>query len=335
MSTERTRLHIHDPKDGGNFNVTAAMWQDACARSPAAAQVVDCTFGTDEAAFFAALEHADAVMTWTGEAYRLIVQKKPRFGPRLSLIQMTSAGLDRLAPFDWVPAGVHLCNNSGVHGEKAGQWGIMAVLMLANAMPFFATQQRQGTWTKRFTHTLRGRTLVVVGPGDLGSDTARHARHLGMHVIGVRARPLPHPHCDRVVTVDQLDAVLPEADCVVLAMPLTPQSRGMFDRRRLSLMKPGAGLVNMARGSVIDQEALADLLESGHLGGAIIDVTVPEPLPQGHRLWNVPNLTIVPHVSSDDPDTYTPKTLDILLANIAAMRRGERPPTAIDPARWY
>jgi phosphoglycerate dehydrogenase-like enzyme len=129
--------------------------------------------------------------------------------------------------------------------------------------------------------------------------------------------------------------VLPEADVVVLAMPLTPQSEGMFDRRRLSLMKPGAGLVNMARGSVIDQDALADLLEAGKLGGAVIDVTVPEPLPPGHRLWTVPNLTIVPHVSSDDPDTYTPKTLDILLANLAALERGESPPTAIDPARWY
>jgi phosphoglycerate dehydrogenase-like enzyme len=311
------------------------MWQQACARNPDAASLVQATMGTDDALFAQALHAADAVMTWTGQAHRLIVQPKAQLGPQLKLIQLTSAGLDRLAPFDWVPAGVHLCNNSGVHGEKAGQWGIMAVLMLANAMPFFATEQRHARWTKRFSHTVAGRTLMVVGPGDLGSDTARHARHLGMRVIGVRARPLPHPHCDQVVTVDALDSVLPQADCVVLAMPLTPQSEGMFDRARLSRMKPGAGLVNMARGSVIDQEALADLLESGHLGGAVIDVTVPEPLPPDHRLWQVPNLVIVPHVSSDDPDTYTPKTLDILLRNIAAWRRGERPPTAIDTARWY
>jgi len=137
------------------------------------------------------------------------------------------------------------------------------------------------------------------------------------------------------VTVDELDRVLPEADAVVLAMPLTPQSEGMFDRRLLSLMKQGSGLVNMARGAVIDQDALADLLESGHLGGAVIDVTMPEPLPPGHRLWRVPNLTIVPHVSSDDPDTYTPKTLDILLENVAALRQGRTPATAIDTARWY
>jgi phosphoglycerate dehydrogenase-like enzyme len=334
--TQTLRVHIHDPKVAEpGFKVTPEMWQAACARAPAHADGIAATLGDDDAAFCRALLECDAVMTWTGEAKRLIADANPTVGPQLRLIQMTSAGLDRLAPFAWLPSGVHLCNNSGVHGEKAGQWGIMAVLMLANAMPFFATQQRAGQWTKRFTHSVRGRTLVVVGIGDMGSDTAMHARHHGMRVIGVRARPLPHPHCDQVVLLEQLDTVLSEADMVVLAMPLTPQSRGMFDRRRLSLMQQGAGLVNMARGSVIDQDALADLLESGHLGGAVIDVTVPEPLPDGHRLWSVPNLAIVPHVSSDDPDTYTPKTLDIFLANLAALRRGEPPPTAIDPARWY
>jgi phosphoglycerate dehydrogenase-like enzyme len=330
------RVHIHDPKTiEAGFAVTRAMWQAACARAPSNAAGITATIDTDDAAFARALVECDAVMTSTGEAKRLIADANPAIGAQLRIIQMTSAGLDRLAPYAWLPQGVHLCNNSGVHGEKAGQWGIMAVLMLANAMPFFASQQRQGTWTKRFTHSVRGRTLVVVGIGDMGSDTAMHAKHFGMHVIGVRARPLPHPHCDQVVLLDQLDTVLPQADAVVLAMPLTPQSRGMFDRRRMQLMKPGAGLVNMARGSIIDQDALAELLESGHLGGAVIDVTTPEPLPDGHALWAAPNLTIVPHVSSDDPDTYTPKTLDIFLTNLAALRRGEAPPTAIDPARWY
>jgi phosphoglycerate dehydrogenase-like enzyme len=334
--SQTLRVHIHDPKTiEPGFAVTRAMWEAACARAPANAQGIAATIDTDDDAFARALVECDAMMTSTGEAKRLIADANPTIGAQLKVIQMTSAGLDRLAPFGWLPAGVQLCNNSGVHGEKAGQWGIMAVLMLANAMPYFATQQRHGTWSKRFTHGVRARTLVVVGIGDMGSDTAMHARHFGMRVIGVRARPLPHPHCDQVVLLDQLDTVLPEADVVVLAMPLTPQSRGMFDRRRLALMKPGAGLVNMARGAVIDQDALADLLESGHLGGAVIDVTVPEPLPEGHRLWGVPNLSIVPHVSSDDPDTYTPRTIDIFLANLAALRRGEALPTAIDPARWY
>lgn len=335
MNTTALKLHIHDPEDGGEFNVTPAMWQAAIARNPEAAAGIECSMGTDPVAFTQALLSADAVMTWTGQARKLIIDAKAELGRQLKLIQLTSAGLDRLAPFDWLPAGVHLCNNSGVHREKAGQWGIMAVLMLANAMPFFATRQRECDWAKRFCHTVAGRTLVVVGPGDLGSDTARHGRHFGMHVIGVRARDLPHPHCDRVVTFHQLDSVLPEADYVVLSMPLTPATKGLFDRRRLGLMKRGAGLVNMARGAAIDQDAMADLLESGHLSGAVIDVAIPEPLPPDHRLWRVPNLTIVPHVSSDDPDTYTPRTLDILLDNLATLRRGQRPPTAIDTARWY
>lgn len=334
MSQPDIRLHIHDPKTIGEFACTPEVWEAAKARNPKIAARIDATIGDDDALFQQRLKVCDAVMTSTGEGRRLLADA-PALPPNLRIIQFTSAGLNRLAPFDWVPQGVFVCNNSGTHGEKAGQWGLMAVLMLANAMPYFQTEQRAGRWAKRFTHVVGGRTLVSVGTGDMASDTLKHARYLGMKVIGVRARALPHDHCDQVVTVDQLDAVLPKADCVLLAMPLTPDTDGLFSRKRIGLMKQGAGLVNIARGEVIDQDALADALESGHLGGAVIDVTTPEPLPAGHRLWTVPNLTIVPHVSSDDPETYTPRTLDILLNNLAAWKQGQVPPTAIDPLRWY
>jgi phosphoglycerate dehydrogenase-like enzyme len=334
MSAPKIRLHIHDPKDVGAFACTPEVWAAAAARNPTVAAQVEVSFGNEDELFHATLPQCDAVMTSTGEGKRLLADAKS-LPPKLKIIQMTSAGLNRLAPFGWVPQGTFLCNNSGTHGAKAGQWGIMAVLMLANAMPYFATEARGEIWGKRFTHVVGGRTLVSVGVGDMATDTLKHAKYFGMKVIGVRARNMPHEHCDQVVTVEQLDAVLPQADCVLLAMPLTPESTGMISRARLALMKKGAGLVNIARGEVIDQEALADALESGHLGGAVIDVTVPEPLPKGHRLWRAPNLTITPHVSSDDPETYTPKTLDILLRNLDAWQKGDRPPTAIDPVRWY
>jgi phosphoglycerate dehydrogenase-like enzyme len=138
-----------------------------------------------------------------------------------------------------------------------------------------------------------------------------------------------------VVGTGALDAVLPEADFVLLSLPLTPATRGMFTRARLNRMKSTAGLVNMARGLVIDQDALCDKLDRGELSGAVLDVFVPEPVPAESRLWTTRNLIMTPHVSSDDLATYIPTTLDIFFRNLSCWRRGEALPNAIDPKLGY
>ncbi len=156
-----------------------------------------------------------------------------------------------------------------------------------------------------------------------------------MTVIGCAARGAPHPACARVVSPADLDTALPGADVLVLAMPLTAATRGMITRGLLSLLPMHAGVVNLARGKVIDQDALCDMLEAGRLSGAVLDVFDPEPIPPGHRLWRTPNLVISPHVSSDDPDTYNPRTLDIFFRNLAAWRAGQPMPNEVDRARGY
>jgi phosphoglycerate dehydrogenase-like enzyme len=176
---------------------------------------------------------------------------------------------------------------------------------------------------------------VIVGLGDLGGTIAARCAALGMRVIGCSARGAPHPACVRVVPQAELDTVLPGADVLVLAMPLTPATRGMITRGLLSLLPLRAGVVNLARGGVIDQDALCDMLEAGRLSGAVLDVFDPEPIPPGHRLWRTPNLVITPHVSSDDPETYNPRTLDIFFRNLAAWRAGEAMPNEVDRARGY
>jgi glyoxylate/hydroxypyruvate reductase len=156
-----------------------------------------------------------------------------------------------------------------------------------------------------------------------------------MHVTGVRANPAPHPHCARVVGTGALNSVLPETEFLVLACPLTDATRGLIDRRRLALLPPDAGLVNIGRGELLDQDALCDRLDDGHLSGAVLDVFTPEPIPPDHRLWSTPNLIISPHTSADDPATYNPHSLDIFLDNLRAWRDGRPLPNRFDIVRGY
>jgi phosphoglycerate dehydrogenase-like enzyme len=137
-----------------------------------------------------------------------------------------------------------------------------------------------------------------------------------VHVIGVNRSGRAIGGCDEVVTTAGLDDVLPRADYLLIATPDTPETRGLMDRRRLDLMKPGAGIINIGREAVMDYGALCDRLEDGSLGGAILDVFDPEPIPADSRLWNTRNLIVTPHVSADDGDAYVPLTLGLFFRNM-------------------
>jgi len=329
------RIHVQNPADEAIFPITPAQWANAVRRSPDMADL-QVSFASDEAGYQQAMAEAEALVTWT----RIVHERFPKgalpaAAPKLRMIFCTSAGLDRLAPFDWLPEDVVLLNNRGTHAAKAGEYGLMALLMLANHIPYFAEQQREGRWQPRFASVLAGRTVCVIGLGTLGGAVAERAKQFGMHVIGVRGGSAPHPACIRVVPQAEMDTVLPEAEFLVLACPLTPQTQGLLDRRRMERLPPGAKLVNIGRGGLWDQEALCDLLDSGHLGGAVTDVAVPEPLPPGHRMWRTPGLFITPHMSSDDPITYNDQSLDILFENIRAMRAGRPWLNRVEPGRGY
>jgi phosphoglycerate dehydrogenase-like enzyme len=154
-------------------------------------------------------------------------------------------------------------------------------------------------------------------------------------VTGVSRRGAPHPDCARVVPTSALDSVLPGTEFLVLACPLTAETRGLMDRRRLSLLPKGAGVVNIGRGALLEEDALCDLLDAGHLGGAVLDVFTTEPVPPEHRLWATPKLVMTPHISTDDPGTYNVITLGLLLRNLRALRDGQPLPNAFDTRRGY
>ena len=325
------RIHIQNPVDDPLFLFSREMWDAAAARSPDVSGGHDVTIGDTAADFAAGIADAEALITEVG----VVSTSFPCDAPRLRLLYITNAGLDRLAPFDWLPPGVALLNNAGVHSTKAGEFAIMSVLMLANRVPEMVTHQRAGRWQKLWGAVLDQRRVTVVGLGSLGGAAARQAKQFGMRVTGVRTTAQPHEHCDEVIVTRDLDRVLPESEFLVLACPLTNATRGLMDRARLERLPRGAGVVNIGRGALVDQEALCNLLDEGHLSGAVLDVFTPEPIPAGHRLWTTRNLIISPHTAADDPNTYNARSLDIFFENLRAARAGRPMPNLFDPARGY
>lgn len=325
------RIHLQSHASQHNFPLDEQTWSEAAARAPDVSAGHHVSHGDTPEAFQAALPDVEVIISQTAALAKLL----PFDAPNLKLVYCTSAGLDRLAPFDWLPPGVHLMNNRGTHAVKAGEYGLMALLMLANRIPALVTEQREQRWNALHGAVLATRHVVVVGLGALGGSTAEQAARFGMKVTGVRNTPAPHPGCATVIGMDGLDAVLPTADILFLAPPLTPATEGLLSRDRIALLPKGAGVVNIGRGGLVDQDALLDALDSGHLGGAVLDVFTPEPVPQGHRLWTTPNLLMTPHVSADDPTTYNARSLDFFFDNLRAYRDAHPLPNRFDPARGY
>ncbi len=302
------------------FHVTEELVTDALARHPHLARHVRFDWSVDHDRFTEGVADADILIGW-----RFPMRELRTLAPRLTWITLTGAGTEHLQPFDWTWRGLAITNNSGVHGPKAAEFAAASVLAMAHGLPHFAHAKAQRRWSRRFTTRIEGGTAVVIGLGGMGGPTARWLRQrLAMTVIGVTRRGQPFRWADRVVAVDAIDTVLGEADTVVVMAPLTPETRNLLDRRRLSSMKPGATLLNMGRAAIVDVDALGDLLESGHLAAAHLDVFDPEPLPPDSRLWSIPDLFMSPHCSSDDVRTYIPDTLDLFFDNLSRRLRGAR-----------
>lgn len=303
----------------------------AAAGRHAGARDIDASFGDDWAGLDAALADAEV----------LVCQAKPpeaaiRAARRLKWIMVTMAGVEKLLPLDWLPAGVRLSNNSGVHGPKTREFAAMALAMLHFQVPHLATAQRAGAWAPRFNGLIGGKTVAVAGFGTLGQATAAAAKDLGLRVHAVRRNPAAHALADAIFPPEGLAEAAAGADFLVSTLPLTPATRNMVGAAAFDALKPGAGVVNIGRGPVMDYDALCRRLDDGRIAGAILDVFDPEPLPTGHPLWSQRNLIVFPHMSSDDPANYIQRSLDLFFENLAAFRAGaERLPTEIDRATGY
>ena len=158
--------------------------------------------------------------------------------------------------------------------------------------------------------------MVLVGTGTLGSSMAKLIAPLGANIIGVNKRGRRPEGCSKVITIDKIDGVLPDADFLYLAVPSTPETKNLISRERLNMLKPTCGIVNIGRQSVMDYEALCEKLKNNKIAGAILDVFNYEPIDEKSDLWNTPNLIITPHVSADDGSIYIEMTLDLFLKNL-------------------
>ena len=259
----------------------------------------------------------------------------PERAPRLKWIHIIGAGIEPLLPLDWLPQQVILTNNSGVHFDKAVESATMVLLMLNSRMPEIAGNQRRCVWDQIFTPTIRGKTALVIGVGDMGAAVAAAARSLGLTVLGIRRSGQPHELVDEMFSIGELDAVLPCADFVVLAAPLTSETVNLMDDRRFGLMKRGAAFFNFGRAGSVDHHALMESLNDGQLSGAVIDVVDKEPLDPGSPLWSTKNLTIMPHVSSDDLDLYLPKTFDLVFQNLERLLTNQPLLNFVDRLKQY
>jgi len=246
----------------------------------------------------------------------------------LKWVHFVSTGIDQ-HPF--LPAliarGVRLTTSAGTNGEPVGQTAICGLLMLARGFPHWIDAQRRHAWEPvrgaAVPKDLRGQTIAIVGLGTIGTTVARFAQAMGMHVIGVRRRPQqPGDPVDEMHTLSEFPAVLPRCEWVVLACPLTDETRNLINAQTLALLPDGAHIINVARGGVADQPALTAALQSGRLGGAYLDVFEKEPLPPDSPLWNVPNVIVTPHNASASAGNDG-RAADVFAANLVKWVRGE------------
>lgn len=222
--------------------------------------------------------------------------------PALRFIQLTSAGLDR-APVDECAArGIALHNAKGVYAVPIAEWVVSSILQFYKQARFFADNQSQKVWEKhRGLLELSGRTACIVGMGDIGVEVATRLKAFGVTVVGVNSSGKPSPHADRAVSPRELLSVLPEADFVIVAVPLTSETENLIDASAIEAMKDDAVLVNVARGEVLDEAALENGLDHGKFAGVALDVFRTEPLQVSSSLWERSNVIVSPHNSFVSP----------------------------------
>lgn len=258
--------------------------------------------------------------------------------PALEWLQTSSAGVEAYIQPGVLAGDTLLTNATGAYGLAIAEHMLGMLLELFKKLELYRDAQKSGAWQSQgAVKAVYGSTVLVLGMGDIGGEFAARCKALGAKVIGVRRSPRPCPeYADEVHLLEDLDSLLPQADVVAVTLPGTDATRGLMSRERLAKMKEGAVLLNVGRGFIVDTEALCDALERGHLSGAGVDVTDPEPLPPTHRLWNIPTAVVTPHISGfyHLRETHE-RIVGIFLENLRHFQAGEPLRNLVDFATGY
>lgn len=249
--------------------------------------------------------------------------------PKLCLVQSISAGMNQYDAAKFRSAGVRLASAQGVNARAVAEHGIALILSITRQLHLARDNQNAKVWRGMIgdpamrEDELQDKVVLVVGLGGIGSRFAQIAKAFNMRVIGTRRDPGKGlGGADEVYADADLLRVLPRADIVVLTCPITPETTNLMNAAAFAAMKPGAMLINVARGAVVDEAAMIAALQSGQVGAAGIDVTVEEPLAATSPLWAMPQVVITPHTAGETRQ-YEENVVDVLLDNISRLERGE------------
>lgn len=238
---------------------------------------------------------------------------------------LTPAELDRVA----------ITSGAGLYSAPLAEWAILGLLSFVKDVPRLIADRAAGTWQQKAVGTLAGRRLLVIGLGDIGRETARLATAFGMTVTGVRRNPgEAPPGVDRLAPLEALPELMGESDAVVLALPATAETTGLLSRELIAALPGHAVVVNVGRGSTIDEPALVEALREGRLAGAALDVTAVEPLPRDSELWTLPNVLLSPH-SAAVIAGRPPKLLELTADNLRRYVEGLPLRNVVDTVRFY
>lgn len=311
--------------------VVLGRFQGVADELPGLLTTDDVVVPTDDAQLARARDAEVGVGTNQGER----VQALLRNAPDLRWYHSIGAGVEDLVGIPELrERKITLTNNSGPYDIPIAEHVIATILASAKRLHVYRDQQGRAEWKSHPQREVRDATLVVFGIGSIGAEVAKLASGVGMKVIGVRRRQGGVPGVSRIVPPEQLADVAAEADYLVLAAPLTDQTRGAVSREVIARMKPTAWIVNIARGAMLDEAALADAIKAGRLGGAALDALATEPLPKDSPLWALENVIITPHSSNSSP-RIRERSLALFRENLRRYKAKERLLNVVDLDAGY
>jgi phosphoglycerate dehydrogenase-like enzyme len=286
-------------------------------------------------AFEAAAGEADAIFAWfTG---RELLEPVLRMAPRVGWVHVSSTGVDTLLFPALVESPAVLTNACGAFSWALGEFALAAILFFAKDLRRLVRSQAEGIWDPFDVEGVRGKTVGIVGYGDIGRAVAERAHPLGMRILALRLRPglsAGDPLLERVFASESRQELLAASDYVVVAALLTAQTRGLIGDAEIGAMKPAGVLINVGRGPVVDERALVRALEEKRIRGAALDVFEQEPLPSGHPFYRLENVLLSPH-SADHTEGWIAQSMEVFLDNFARFREGSPLRNVVDKRQGY
>ncbi len=341
MSKGKIKIHIRnnhwkkgslpcDLEGEKNSSIPKELFENFLNKHPKIKHKISYIVDWDDDNWKSSMKDADILLAWDFPTNDL-----SEIAPNLKWIHIVSAGVNHLYPFDWIKKDLVITNSSGIHAKKAGEFGLMSILMLQNHMTKIITNQRNREFVTLLSNPIENKKVLVVGTGSLGGSMIKHISALGANVIGINRSGRKVEGCSKVITFDRIDEVLPEADFLYLAVPETNDTKGLINKKRLDVLKATCGIVNIGRQSVMDYEHLRKKLKKNEISGAILDVFSEEPINRNSKFWDTPNLVITPHISSDSKGKYIEMVLEKFFDNLKLFIDQKKLLNRVDPNLGY